>query len=165
MTHPENDTPDRAAALDARVRALAEEALADLGLFVVDVQVRGRAGDRVIEVFADSDTGVDLAALTEASRRLGFLLDAEEAVVGPYRLDVSSPGADRPLVPRQLPRHVGRTLRVSYTADAADPGEEVTVTGVLRAVRADAITVEHTDGTTAEIPTAALRDARVVLPW
>lgn len=150
-----------------RVRTLAEETLEGTGLFVVDVVVRGAEGRRVVEVFVDGPGGAGIDELTEASRRLSFLLDAEDAVPGSYRLDVSSPGADRPLSdPRQYPRHVGRTLRVSYMADAADPGEEVTLTGVLQAAdeagislqvpgRPDGVFVDHT----------SIRDARVVLPW
>jgi ribosome maturation factor RimP len=150
-----------------RVRSFAEEALEGTALFVVDVVVRGAEGRRVVEVYIDGPQGAGIDELAEASRRLSFLLDAEDVIPGSYRLDVSSPGADRPLSDaRQYPRHIGRTLRVSYMADAGDPGEEVTLTGVLRTAeeagislqvpgRPDAVFIDH----------AAIRDARVVLPW
>ncbi len=151
----------------ARVRTLGEDALAGTDLFVVDVVVRGAEGHRVVEVFVDGPDGAGIDALAETSRRLSFLLDAEDVVPGAYRLDVSSPGADRPLVdPRQYARHAGRTLRVSYMAEANDPGEEVTLTGVLRAAGPEALTLEvagHSDAV--DVPYSAIRDARVVLPW
>lgn len=150
-----------------RVRTLAEDALAGTDLFVVDVAVRGAEGYRVVEVFVDGPEGAGIDALAETSRRLSFLLDAEDAVPGSYRLEVSSPGADRPLVdPRQFGRHLGRTLRVSYMAEANDAGEEVTLTGVLLAAGPDALTLEAPErGDTVDVPYSAIRDARVVLPW
>jgi ribosome maturation factor RimP len=151
----------------ARVRALADEALAGTDLFVVDVVVRGAEGHRVVEVFVDGPAGAGIDAIAEASRRLSFLLDAEDVVPGRYRLDVSSPGTDRPLTdPRQYGRHVGRTLRVSYMAEANDPGEEVTLTGVLRAAGPGGLTLEVPGRADAvDVPFPAIRDARVVLPW
>jgi ribosome maturation factor RimP len=150
-----------------RVRTLTEEVLDGTGLFVVDVVVRAVEGRRAVEVYVDGPEGAGIDRIAETSRRLAFLLDAEDAVPGSYRLDVSSPGAERPLAdPRQYPRHVGRTLRVSYQADAADPGEEVTLTGTLRAAGPDTIALEvpgRAEGV--EVPHAAIRDARVVLPW
>ena len=61
--------PPATDSLADRVRALAEEAAADTDLFVVDVEVRGYQGSRVVEVFADSEAGAgsdDLAALSRS---------------------------------------------------------------------------------------------------
>jgi ribosome maturation factor RimP len=160
------ETPT-ASPLALRLRALAEEATAGTDLFVVDVLVRGTEGNRVVEVFADSEGGAGIDDLTALSRRLSFALDADDVIPGKYRLDVSSPGADRPLVlSRQYPRHVGRTLRVSYAPVAGDGGEEVTATGTLVAVGPETLSLEVPGrDAPAEIPYAAIRDARVVLPW
>jgi len=145
---------------------MAEEVLERDDLFVVDVTVRGPEGRRVVEVFIDGP-GAGIDALAEVSRRLSFLLDTEDVVPGAYRLDVSSPGADRPLVePRQFPRHIGRTLRVSYEASAGDSGEEVTLTGRLAAADDQALTLEVPGrDDTVRVEHSAIRDARVVLPW
>ena len=148
--------------LAERVRALADEAVAGTDLYVVDVEVRGRQGSRVVEVYVDADAGAGLGAIAEASNRLGFLLDTEDPIAGHYTLNVSSPDASRPLaLPRQYPKHVGRTLDVRYAAD----GEEVTARGALRAADADALTLELRDGALLAIPFDAVREARVVLPW
>ena len=149
--------------LTARIHALAEEAVAGADLFVVDVEVRGRVGSRVVEVYVDSDTGAGLDEIAETSRRLSFLLDTEDVVKGKYNLHVSSPGASRPLaLPRQYPRHIGRDLRVTYTSDS----EEATVVGTLSAAGADAITLTiKGQGDPTELPFSAIREALVELPW
>lgn len=147
--------------LTARIRRLAEEAAEPAGLYVVDVRVRGQKGSRVIEVYVDSDEGPGLDDLAELSRELGFLLDTEDVVQGRYHLNVSSPGADRPLtLPRQYRKHVGRPLRVN-TGEGED---RRTRTGTLIGLTDEAIELD-VDGTPETIPFEAIAEARVQLPW
>lgn len=154
---PQTDSQD----LASRVRALAEEAAAEAGLFVVDVQVRGHQGARMVEVFVDAEQGAGIDAIAATSRQLGFLLDTEDLVKGRYQLNVSSPGADRPLSePRQFPRHVGRTLEVLTGPEDA----RERATGILRGVSDDGIELEI-DGAPAHFAFADLAEARVKLPW
>ena len=154
---PAPGAPDLGATLEGRLRALAEEAAEGTGLFVVDVEVRGYQGSRVVSVYADAEGGAGADDLAALSRSLSFLLDTEDPIKGRYRLDVSTPGADRPLADRrQYGQHVGRTLAVTYDRD----GEEATAQGELAAVSDDAVDL---GGTT--IPFDQIREARVVLPW
>lgn len=159
-----SDTPTPALSLDDRLRALAVEALTETDLTVVDLSIRGYEGSRVVEVFVDSPDGAGSDDLVQATRKIGFLLDAEDPVKGHYRLDVSSPGADRPLTePFQFPRHVGRTLTVETAAG--------TVTGELAATDAGGITLtlpaksKKAEPETTTIPFSDLTSARVELPW
>jgi ribosome maturation factor RimP len=168
--------PSPVRTLEDRIRALAEEASVASGLYIVGVRVKGHPGSRIVEVFADGDEGGidDLAGLT---RRLNVLLDIEDPIAGHYRLDVSTPGADRPLSDvRQYPKHVGRTLRVRYAPEpAADDGAEppgepgpvadIETTGTLTAATPDAITIQPATGEPVVVPVARLREALVVLPW
>lgn len=148
-------------ALHARLHALAEEAAAETGLYIVEVEVRGQKGSRVIEVFVDADDGVGVAAIARLSRDLEFLLDTEDVVKGRYTLNVSSPGADRPLVlARQYRQHIGRPLKVTTEA----PGGPNARTGTLTAVADDHFELE-VDGTAERIAFADVTDARVQLPW
>jgi ribosome maturation factor RimP len=84
------------------------------GFDLEDVTVR-RAGARtVVQVVVDRDAGVDLDGVAEASRLVSAELDAGGGpVAGPYVLEVSSPGVDRPLTsPRHWARAVGRLVSV-----------------------------------------------------
>ncbi len=157
--------PVRPPSLEDRVRALAEEAAEDSGLYIVGVSVKGHPGSRVVEVFADGDEGGidDLAGLT---RRINMLLDVEDPVAGRYRLDVSTPGADQPLADvRQYPKHVGRTLRVALAAEGTAGGDAAEIVGTLTAATPDAITVQPAAGDAVVVPVARIHEARVVLPW
>ena len=167
MPAPSSQTPAPGAAdaatPEARVRALAEEVLAGTDLFLVDVSVRGWKGSQVVEVYADRDAdpgeGADLDALAEVSRQLGFLLETEDVMPGKYRLDVSSPGLDRPLTdPRQFRRHVGREVRLTLASGEA-------VEGTLIASTPEAVTVQPASGEPVATPHADLTDARILLPW
>lgn len=147
--------------LRSRIHALADEVAADGEAYVVDVQVRGQKGSRIIEVFVDADGGVGSDDLARLSRDLAFLLDTEDVVKGKYYLNVSSPGADRPLTMlRQFKKHVGRLFRVTTPGE----GEPIVRTGTLVAVHDDAIELD-VDGTAEVVAFADVTDARVQLPW
>ena len=147
--------------LEDRLRTLADEAAEDSGLYIVGVAVRGRPGSRVVEVYADGD-GAGIDELAGLSRRLSFMLDTEDPVKGHYRLDVSTPGADRPLADiRQYPQHVGRTLVVRYATAAGD----AEATGTLAEATPDAITLQPEAGDAVVVAVADLVEARVALPW
>jgi ribosome maturation factor RimP len=105
----------------AALQASLAPALAGAGFDLEDVTV-ARAGRRsVLRVVVDRDGGVDLDAVAEASRLVGGVLDADEELLrGPYTLEVTSPGVDRPLTrPRHWRRAVGRLVTVSL-ADGRD---------------------------------------------
>ena len=72
-----------------------------------DLELLGHGGSRVLRVVVDADGGVTLDRLAEVSRRLSRLLDAENELEGPYRLEVSSPGLERRL---RTPRHFSKAV-------------------------------------------------------
>src|SRR6476620_3645970 len=77
---------------------LAEPALAELGFRLVRVKVSARDGGTV-QVMAERPVGqMTIDDCAEISRKLSPLLDAHDPMPGGYRLEVSSPGIDRPLV-------------------------------------------------------------------
>ncbi len=146
-----------------RLHVFAEEAVVDTDIYVVGVDVRGRTGSRVVEVYVDRDEGIGVGDIAQTSRRLSFLLDTEDPIEGKYTLTVSSPGTNRSLaLLRQYPRHIGREMRIVYTQDS----EDVTVVGELDSVADDAISmaIPGLDQPT-EIPFSAIREALVLLPW
>ena len=92
---------------------IAERVTSSVGLEVVDVELRGGPRNGVVRIFIDNPEGVSLAHCEEVSRQMGPILDVENLMPGPYRLEVSSPGLDRKLVkPTDYERFAGKKARI-----------------------------------------------------
>lgn len=116
-----------------RLRAVVEPIVSDAGLEIDSLTVTAAGRRSVIRLTVDSDAGVDLDAVAKVSRTVSDALDADAAAAfsGPYSLEVSSPGVDRPLTePRHWRRSRGRLVKVDVSGqqvtgrvvDAADAG-------------------------------------------
>ena len=81
----------------ARAQPLAEALCNAEGLELVQVQYRRERGGRILRLFIDKAGGVTLEDCASVSRELGDLLDVHLPDLGPYHLEVSSPGPNRPL--------------------------------------------------------------------
>jgi ribosome maturation factor RimP len=110
-------------------------------LEALDVHAAGRR--KLVKVVVDAEHGVELDLLPEVSRAVSAALDErDEVLAGPYTLEVTSPGVDRPLTkPRHWRRAKLRLVKVrrpdgaEFTARvgrADDAGVEVLVDGELR---------------------------------
>ena len=116
--------------------------LSELGVDVetVDVQKAGRR--HVVRIVVDRDGGVDLDLVADVSRRASELLDEpplSDALPGPFVLEVTSPGVDRPLTEaRHWRRALTRLVEVTTTDGA-------TVVGRVTAVPSDDEVVITTD--------------------
>jgi ribosome maturation factor RimP len=77
---------------------IVEPVVADYEASLVDVEILGRRNSRSIRVLVHKDPGITLDLCESISREIGDLLDVEDPVSGRYRLEVTSPGLDRPLV-------------------------------------------------------------------
>ena len=101
-------------ALTGRLRPVVADAVAELGfdLESLDVQAAGRR--KLVRVVVDADDGVELDLLSGVSRVVSTALDAHDDILGgPYTLEVTSPGVDRPLTrPRHWRRAKLRLVRV-----------------------------------------------------
>ena len=81
--------------------------------FTIEIKI---GAENKLEVFVDSEIALDFAKCQKISRYLEAYLDENKWLSEQYTLEVSSPGADRPLVfLRQYQKHIGRNLEI--TAD------------------------------------------------
>jgi ribosome maturation factor RimP len=101
-----------------RLRGLLEPLVSARDLDLEEVEVTPAGRRRVLRVVVDSDDGVQLDACAELSREISQQLDDSEAMgQAPYVLEVTSPGADRPLTePRHYRRAVGRLIKAQLAA-------------------------------------------------
>jgi ribosome maturation factor RimP len=122
------------AAHPERLAGLLEPVISAAGLELESVRV-GRAGRRsLLRVVVDAEQGVSLDDIALVSRAVAAKVDASELMgPGPYTLEVSSPGVDRPLTePRHWRRASGRLVRVPVRAAssrAADGGQSRAIEG------------------------------------
>jgi ribosome maturation factor RimP len=99
--------------LAARVAAIVEPVIEDLGYRLVRVKVSGADGCTV-QIMAERPDGSMAVEDCEAvSRALSPVLDVADPIDRAYRLEISSPGLDRPLVRRSdFDRYAGHLARI-----------------------------------------------------
>ena len=144
------------------VEGLVRPVVESAGLELVDVTFQREEGRRILRVTVDRDGGVDLDAIAGASDRISRRLDLEDFSSGPYQLEVSSPGIERPLRrPRDFERRVGETVKVK----SAEPIEgSRTHRGTLRSTDEGGIVVD-TDAGARRIGFDQIVSARTVFEW
>ncbi|NTU43693.1 MAG: ribosome maturation factor RimP [Nitrospirales bacterium] len=99
-----------------KIFALAARLVEDEGLELVDVEVLGKGKRLLLRVTVDREGGVTISDCELISRELEALLDVEDPIKGPYVLEVSSPGLDRPLVKQaDFEKSVGKLARIITT--------------------------------------------------
>lgn len=102
-----------------RLRALLEPLVAAKGLDLEDIELSKAGKRRMLRIIVDSDEGVELDVCAELSREVSDQLDASDTMgEDEYVLEVSSPGADRPLSEhRHYVRAIGRLVKFQLDAD------------------------------------------------
>ena len=99
----------------AGLERLIEPEVERLGYELVRVMMIGGTSDPTLQVMAErTDTRqLGIADCEKISRRLSEVLDLADPIAGSYRLEVSSPGIDRPLVrPEDYERFTGFEARI-----------------------------------------------------
>jgi ribosome maturation factor RimP len=152
--------------LAARVAAIAEPALESLGYRLVRVKI-STDGGCTVQVMAERPDGtMQIEDCETVSRTLSPLLDEKDPVEGAYRLEVSSPGLDRPLVRRSdFERHAGYVVKV----EMAVPVEgRKRFRGILTGTEGDAVRLRRDDARPGEqeeflLPIEDMVDVKLVL--
>lgn len=102
-------------ALKDQIFELLDPLVSKAGLVLEEVQVQTPGKHRFVTIIVDSETGLNLDQVTEASRAIGEVMDGARFMgETPYTLEVTSPGVDRPLTaPRHWRKNVDRLVKVS----------------------------------------------------
>jgi ribosome maturation factor RimP len=144
--------------LEGLVRPLIEAA----GLEFVEVAFLREGGRRVLRVTVDRENGVDLDTIALVSERIARRLDLEGFAPGPYALEVSSPGLERPLrEPRDFAKRIGAQVKVK-TSGASDGAR--TLTGAIVAAGPDEVRIATDTGEYA-VSYEDIASARTVVDW
>ncbi len=150
----------------ARVAAVAEPVLGGMGYRLVRVKVSGEAGCTV-QIMAERPDGTILIEDCEAiSRALSPVLDVADPIERAYRLEISSPGIDRPLVRRSdFERALGHIVKVEMAQMHANRKR---FRGTIEAVEGNAVRILRDDAKADDeksvlLPMEDISEARLVL--
>jgi ribosome maturation factor RimP len=150
----------------ARVAALVEPILTELGYRLVRIRISGLAGCTVQVMAERPDGTMTIEDCETASRALSPVLDAADPIESAYRLEISSPGIDRPLVRRSdFDRHAGYVAHVEMQAPIAGRRR---FRGELNGTEGDCVRLRCSDGAAPEgadvlLPIDDMTEARLVL--
>jgi ribosome maturation factor RimP len=147
----------------AGIARLIEPEVKRLGYDLVRVMMIGGASDPTLQVMAERpDTRqLDLTDCEKLSRSLSDLLDREDPVEGSYRLEVSSPGIDRPLTrAADYSDWAGHEARITL---AAPRDGRKQFSGKLEGLDHDQVRLTDKAGQAHALPLSAISSAKLVL--
>jgi len=123
--------------LDENIKEIVSKVVERNGFFLIDLILRGTEHKRVIEVFIDGEKDISAEDCATVSREIDLELKDLLIKHPDYRLDVSSPGIDRPLkFLKQYIKHTDRKFDISYRS-----GEEIKkLSGKLASIDGDYLT-------------------------
>jgi len=149
-----------------RIAQIAAPVLRDIGLRLVRVKISGADGATVQIMAERPDGSMTIDDCERASSALSPVFDLEDPVSQAYRLEVSSPGIDRPLVRiSDFERAIGHEARIEM---AAPVGTRKRFRGTIEMVEGGAATLrlpgeEGELGAVAVLPIRDMAEARLVL--
>ena len=148
----------------AAVTRLIEPELTSLGYDLVRVAMVGGTSDPTLQIMAEKpDTRqLDLGDCETISRRLSEVLDEKDPIEGSYRLEVSSPGIDRPLTRlKDYDDWLGHEARITL---AEPQGGRTQFSGTLRGTgESGVVHVLGKDGKDYVIPFPSIASAKLLL--
>lgn len=152
--------------LEAKIAAIIEPAIEDLGFRLVRVRMSAMNGT-TLQIMADRPDGtMDVEGCEAVSRGISPLLDVEDLVDRAYHLEVSSPGIDRPLVRRaDFEIWAGYLLKLETHQLVSNRkrfrGKVVGVEGDIVKLERDQVT--YGEESLVDIPLAEIAEARLIL--
>jgi ribosome maturation factor RimP len=124
--------------LSTRLEMTLEPVVREHGLELVAVEQAGGRREPVIRVLLDCENGIDIDTIATANRWISEILDLDEGLTGPYVLEVSSPGIDRPLhKPADFARFIGESATVKTRTESG----RATLTGQIASADETGITL------------------------
>jgi ribosome maturation factor RimP len=150
----------------ARVSAVAEPVLQGMGYRLVRIRISGEAGCTVQIMAERPDGTMQLEDCEAISRALSPVLDIADPIDRAYRLEISSPGIDRPLVRRSdFERFTGHLVKIEM---AVAHQNRKRFRGLVGGVEGDAVRITRDDVPTDQeadvlLPMADIGEAKLVL--
>lgn len=138
---------------------LLEPIIEGLGYECVGIEYNPHPKHGLLRIYIDRPEGIILDDCTKVSHQISGVLDVEDPIPGEYQLEVSSPGADRPLFKiSHFLQFIGETVKVQLYAPVQ---QRKKITGIIQEVDGDTIRLAEGDQVFA-IPFQMISKARLV---
>jgi len=151
-------------AITSKVTEIAERAGASESIEVIETLLLGSGNNRVLRIFIDKPSGVTHADCEFMSMQVGTILDVEDVIPGgSYKLEISSPGVERPLKKASdFERFVGQKAKIVLSEPVDNQRAWI---GVLAGFSDGHIKLDPGAGRTVSIPLAQVRKANLKFEW
>lgn len=127
-----------------RLEQILEPVVVGLGYELILLEYSPSPKNAMLRLFIDAPNGITLDDCERVSKEVSGALDVEDPIRSAYRLEVSSPGMDRPLVkPAHFERFMGHQARVQLLAPKHGRRRFI---GVIRGVDQNEIKLETAEG-------------------
>ena len=148
------------ASVQDKLQALIEPLVESMGYELVLLEFSPHKGSAMVRLFIDAPAGITLGDCERVSREVEGVLDVEDPIPQNYRLEVSSPGLDRPLVkPAHYERFAGQVAKVQLIAPKAGKRK---FQGVLKGLKDGQVVLDTADAGTVELKLDEIERARLV---
>lgn len=145
--------------VEERVETIITHAVEALGYELVGIEFQQEQGGHVLRVYIDNPRGISVDDCAHVSYQVSGVLDVEDPIPEAYRLEISSPGLDRPLFKlADYERFAGERVQLRLTELWQGRRK---LTGELRGVMGEEVVIE-VDGSELRVPAALIRRARLV---
>ncbi len=140
---------------------LAEPMVAENGMELIDVEYVKEGAEWYLRLFLDKegDEGIDLDDCELISRKFSDVLEEKDPITQAYRLEVSSPGIERPLKrTKDFQRFQGEKIQVKTFSEVEGKKQFI---GILQETTEETVTLD-VDGTSIAIPRKQIGKANLV---
>lgn len=126
------------AVVNEQLNKMIAPAVAALGYELLGCEYIPQGRRSILRVYIDAPQGITLSDCESASRQISAVLDVEDAVIGQYHLEVSSPGIERPLFTlAHYQRFMGAKIQVRLRTPLENARRHIT--GILQKIIDDKI--------------------------
>ncbi len=147
--------------LAEKIEEIIAPTVKDMGFDLIQVKMLDGRKAQTLQIMAERPDGsMTLDDCAAISRQLSAILDVEDVMPGEYRLEISSPGIDRPLVKlTDYPKYVGHTVKIETVLPI---NGRKRFTGAIKAVEKSDVVIT-VDNEEHSLPFIDIQSAKLVL--
>lgn len=153
----------RATPQEQKIENMARPVVEEMGFDLICVKIIGQEGSKTLQIMAENPETrrIGLDECAKLSRSISALMDVEDPIQGAYKLEVSSPGIDRPLIrERDFTDFMGFEAKIE-TDTPAENGQK-RFRGRIKGMQ-DSTVLVTTDQGDIDIPFSQIIKAKLVL--